>query len=269
MSTSDQDKSQPQEERSKEEQEDASSYYAQGDAKGSYDAEAEFAKPVPSVEKSQEEMSMLKVVAYLSFGLAALAIVFILFFIRDLDHRVGGVGTAISSLEEMIAPLKKEMNDSFTKVNEDISGLKAKVGDTERRVAVSELKRALIAVQGMGLGENSEAKAKSDQVIASIQSLLGDFGSGEAHPEAAPTSTQPAGVVKVEEAPEIELPVVEEAVEEHAPVAEEHTDEAAPEPMAEAEHTPEVEEPTEGASSDEGEGEETGSDGEDEEEEDE
>ena len=121
----------------------------------------------------------------------------------------------------------------------------------------------------MGLDENSEAKAKSDKVVASIQSLLGDFGSGEAHPEAAPTSTQPAGVVKVEEAPEIELPVVEEAVEEHAPVAEEHTDEAASEPMAEAEHTPEVEESTEGASSNEGEGEETGSDGEDEEEEDE
>jgi hypothetical protein len=268
MSTSDQDKSQPQEDRRKEEQEDASSYYAQGDAKSGYDAEAEFAKPVPLVEKSQEEMSMLKVVAYLGFGLAALAIVFILFFIRDLDHRVGGMGTAVSSLEEIIAPLKKEMNDTFTKVNEDISGLKAKVGDTERRVAVSELKRALIAVQGMGLDKNSEAKAKSDQVIASIQSLLGDFGSGEAEPNAAPTSTQPAGVVKVEEAPEIELPVVEEAVEEHAPVAEEHTDEATPEPMAEAEHTPEVEEPTEEASSDEGEGE-TGSDGEDEDEEDE
>jgi len=122
----------------------------------------------------------------------------------------------------------------------------------------------------MGLDENSEAKAKSDQVIASIQSLLGDFGSGEAQPDTAPTSIQPAGVVSVEEAPaEIELPVVEEAVEEHAPAAEEHTDEAAPEPMAEAERTPEVEEPAEGASSDEGEGEETGSDGEDEEEEDE
>jgi hypothetical protein len=264
MSTSDQDKSQPQEERKKEEQEDASSYYAQGEAKSSYDAETEFAKPVPPVEKSQEEMSMLKVVAYLGFGLAALAIVFILFFIRDLDHRVGGMGTAVSSLEEVIAPLKKEMNESFIKVKEDISGLKAKVGDTERRVAVSELKRALIAVQGMGLDENSEAKAKSDQVIASIQSLLGDFGSGEAQPDTAPTSIQPAGVVSVEEAPaEIELPVVEE----HAPVAEEHTDEAAPEPKAEAEHTPVVEEPAEGASSDEGEGEETGSDDEDEEDE--
>jgi len=269
MSASDQDKSQPQEERRKEEQEDASSYYAQGDAKSSYDAEAEFGKPVPPVERTQEEMSMLKVVAYLSFGLAALAIIFILFFIRDLDHRVGGMGTAVSSLEETIAPLKKEINDSFVKVNEDISGLKAKIGDSERRVAVSELKRALIAVQGMGLDGNSEAKAKSDQVIASIQSLLGDFGGGEAQPDAAPTSIQPAGVVKVEEAPEIELPVVEEAAEEHAPVAEEHIDEAAPETMAEAEPTPEAEEPTEEASSDEGESEEAGGDGEGEEEEDE
>ena len=96
-----------------EETEDPTAYYAQGDAKDGFDEEMEFSKPVPPVENAQEEVSLTKAVAYLGFGLAALAIIFILFFIRDLDDRVGGVDSAVNSLEEKIAPLKKEVRDSF------------------------------------------------------------------------------------------------------------------------------------------------------------
>ena len=64
----------------KEEKEDPTAYYAQGDSKDSFNEEIEFSKPVPPVENAHEEMSLLKAVAYLGFGLAALAIVFILFF---------------------------------------------------------------------------------------------------------------------------------------------------------------------------------------------
>ena len=76
----------------REETEDPTEYYAQGDSKENFDEESEFSKPVPPIGKRAEEMSLLKAVAYLGFGLAALAIVFILFFIRDLDDRVGGDG---------------------------------------------------------------------------------------------------------------------------------------------------------------------------------
>ena len=237
MSTSDQDKSQDMDEMKKEEQEDASSYYAQGDSKDSHDEEAEFSKPISAVNKAREEMSLLKAVAYLGFGLAALSIIFILFFIRDLDDRVGGVDSAVSNLEEMIAPLKKEVQDSLRKVNADISGLKTKMDASERRLAVMELKRALIAVQAMGLGKDPELMAKTDQVVASIQSLLGEFGVGGVQPTPAPVAP-PAGEIKVQEAPQIELPVVEEA----APPAEESAEETAPEPVASAEETPEIEE---------------------------
>ena len=74
-----------------EETEDSTEYYAQGDSKETFDEESELTKPVPQLEKAAEEMSLLKAIAYLGFGLATLAIIFILFFIRDLDHRVGGV----------------------------------------------------------------------------------------------------------------------------------------------------------------------------------
>ena len=52
----------------KEEAEDPTAYYAQGDSKESFDEELELSKPVPSVEKTTEEMNLLKAVAYLGFG---------------------------------------------------------------------------------------------------------------------------------------------------------------------------------------------------------
>ena len=156
MTSSDQDKDNPSSEDriekiKKEEKEDSAAYYSQGDSKDDYNEEVEFRRPIPPVEEAREEMSLLKAVAYLGFGLAALAIVFILFFIRDLDDRVGGVDSAVISLEEKIAPLRKEVKDSLEKVNADITGLKEKMNDGESRLAITELKRALVAIQSMKL----------------------------------------------------------------------------------------------------------------------
>ena len=139
MTSSDQDKENPSSEDSvekikKEEKEDPAAYYAQGDSKDDFNEEVEFSKPVPPVEKAGEDISLTKAVAYLGFGLAALAIVFILFFIRDLDDRVGGVDSAVSSLEEKIAPLKKEVKDNLEKMKSDIAGLKGKMNDNENQV---------------------------------------------------------------------------------------------------------------------------------------
>jgi len=182
----------------------------------------------------QEEMNMLKAVAFLGFGMAALAIIFILFFVRDLDTRVVGMDGTVTNLEEKIAPLRKNMDDGFLKVNEDISGLKKKVGNYERTMAVMELKRALVTVQEMSLGNSPDIKAKSGEVVAGIEALLTELGTGT-----LTTKGMPAGIVSLEEAPVAAPAVTEEPAEE--PVAEEPTEEAETLVSAEVASEPEVE----------------------------
>ena len=269
MTTDDQGKEETPQERldeiKREEKEDASDYYSQGSSKDNVNEEAELSRPVAPVKQEHEEMNMLKAVAFLGFGMAALAIIFILFFVRDLDTRVMGMDGTVTSLEEKIAPLQKHVDDSFKKVNEDISGLKRKVGNYERMMAVMELKRTLVTVQGMSMGNSPNVKAKSGEVIAGIESLLTELGAG-------PSTNQgmPAGVVSLEEAPAF-LTVIEEpallpeATEEtnaEPGLEPEATEETNAEPALEPEAT--ESEPVEEAESSEG-GEE---DGDDEEEED-
>lgn len=230
MTTDDQGKEKRLEEIKQEEKEDASGYYSQESSKDNVSEEAEYSKPVVPVQKEREEMNMLKAVAFLGFGMAALAIIFILFFVRDLDTRVMGMDGAVTSLEEKIAPLKRHVDDSFRKINEDISGLKNKVGNYERMMAVMELKRALVTVQEMSMGNSPDIEAKSGEVVVGIEALLTEL-------EAGPTATKslPAGIVSLEEAPlvteESAAPVEEAMAEEPAPAEETHADaEAAPEP---------------------------------------
>ncbi|MBT5550504.1 MAG: hypothetical protein HOJ79_08490 [Nitrospina sp.] len=248
-----------------EEKEDASDYYAQGVSKGNVNEAAEFNKPVAPVPAEHEEMNMLKAVAFLGFGMAALAIIFILFFVRDLDTRVMGMDGTVTSLEEKIVPLRKHVDDGLNKVNKDISGLKNKLGNYERTMAVMELKRALVTVQEMSLGNSPDVKAKSGEVVAGIESLLVELGAGT-----QPSTGMPAGIVSLEEAP-ASTPAEEPAHAEE-PVAEEPAAEepAAEEPVAEAEavatEEPAEEAPAEEASEESSEG---GDDDEEEEEDDE
>jgi hypothetical protein len=204
-----------------EEKEDASTYYEQGESKDKVNEEAELSKPVEDVNAQKEEMNMLKAVAFLGFGMAALAIIFILFFVRDLDTRVVDVDGAVTSLEEKIAPLRKHVDVSLEKVNQDIAGLDSKIGNYERVMAVMELKRALVTVQEMSMGNSANVAAKSNQVVAGIESLLVELG-------ARTSSTKmPAGIVSLEEAPA--APLVEQAAPAKEPVhAEEPVEEAAP-----------------------------------------
>jgi hypothetical protein len=235
MTTDDQGKEKKPQERldeiKREEKEDASSYYSQESSKDNVNEEAELSKPVPPVQQEHEEMNMLKAVAFLGFGMAALSIIFILFFVRDLDTRVMGMDGTVSSLEEKIVPLKKHVDDSLSKVNEDIIGLKNKVGNYERMMAVMELKRALVTVQEIFMGNSSNIKAKSREVVAGIEVLLTELG-------AVPSSTQgmPAGIVSLEEAPA----VPEETHETTEPAHEPEVTESAPEPEA-TESSPEPE----------------------------
>ena len=230
------------EEIKKEEKEDASTYYQQGESKDKVNEEAELSKPVEDVNAQKEEMNMLKAVAFLGFGMAALAIIFILFFVRDLDTRVVDVDGAVTSLEEKIAPLRKHVDASLEKVNQDIAGLDSKIGNYERVMAVMELKRALVTVQEMSMGNSANVTAKSNQVVAGIESLLVELGAGTS------AAKMPAGIVSLEEAPApvaddhaapAEEPVhAEEPVEEAAPAEEAAAEE---EPAAEEEHAAEEE----------------------------
>ena len=221
------------EEIKREEKEDASSYYAQGDTKDNVNEEAELSKPVEDINARKEEMNMLKAVAFLGFGMAALAIIFILFFVRDLDTRVVDVDGAVTTLEEKMAPLRQHVDDSIAKVNQDIAGLDNKIGSYERVMAVMELKRALVTVQGMSMGNSANIQSKSNQVVAEIESLLVELGAK------AGAGGMPAGIVSLEEAPAApEVPAEEPVhVEEPAAAIEEPPVDEEPAPAASTEIT--------------------------------
>ena len=239
-------------------QEDASSYYAQGKSEDDAVTEEDFNKPVPPVNAEKEDMSMMKALAYLGFGMGALAIIVILFFLRDLDHKVGNVDAAVGTLEEKFAPLKQEVDDKLAKINADVSQLQNRFGNYERQAAVTELKRALVAIQTVTENTNPDVQKKSDQVIASIENLLRELGdgtpgrapaSGSVAPTSAPAPSAPASEEKpfkiileqpsadpapMAEAHPVEEPVaeaapVEPAMEEPAPAAEEPAEEPAAE----------------------------------------
>ena len=202
-------------------QEDASSYYAQGKSDDDEMTEAEFNKPVPKVDEDKEEMNLTKALAYLGFGMGALAIIVILFFLRDLDHKVGDVDAAMGTLEQKLGPLKQEMDDSLAKVNADMSQLKERFGNFERQAAVTELKRALVAIQTVTENTAPDVKAKSNQVVASIENLLQELGAGPAGSAPAPAVTAPAPAVTPAEEKPFEI-ILEQPSAETTPMAEAH-----------------------------------------------
>jgi len=254
-------------------QEDASSYYAQGKAKDDALTEEDFNKPVAPVDEEKEDMNMMKALAYLGFGFGALAIIVILFFLRNLDHKVGNVDAAVGTLEEQFGPLKQEVDDKLAKINADVSQLQDRFGNYERQAAVTELKRALVAIQTVTENTNPDVQAKSDQVVASIENLLRELGAESPGKATTPGAVAPASTPTLAPAAE-EKPfkiILEQPSEEPAPMAEAHpveepVVEAAPvEPPAE-EPAPAAEEP---AAEEASGGDDEGSDDEEDEEEDE
>lgn len=161
----------------KEGAEDASSYYAQGDKGEEHDLKGEYNKSLPPVDSATEEFNLVRTLSYLAFGGAALALVFILFFI---NKKVDGVGKELGEL----APFKKEVGEHIVKLVGDLDKLKGRVEQNEKSTMVMELKRALVTVEGVTADSSPEIKAKSAQAVAGIQSLLDELGAGS---KAAPT----------------------------------------------------------------------------------
>lgn len=239
-----------------EEKEDASTYYAQGSSGSKGLTEAEFNEPIPPVDPEEEEMSLLKAVAFLGFGMAALAIIFILFFIRDLNSKVGDVDAAINTIETKFGPIKQTMESGFARIDQDVSDLKGKVGNYEKMVAVMELKRAKVAIQEVTANSDPELQSKSGQLIANIDSLLNDLGAGDG--SAAPAMAAPAAAAPAMEA----APAHEEPAHEPEPVEEAAVEEA---PATEEDATGVIELASEGESEDSQEAEESEDSGESEE----
>tara|TARA_B100000686_G_scaffold349174_1_gene441923 strand:+ start:2817 stop:3779 length:963 start_codon:yes stop_codon:yes gene_type:complete len=165
-----------------EEKEDASSYYTQGDPKEEGLTSTDYEKPVDPIDSGAEEMSFLKTVAFLGFGLAALAIVFILFFIRDLDERVvytdqkvDSTASTVAKLDEEMEPFKQEVSAKISSISANVDKLEDKVSDYERMMAIMELKRAMVTIQEVMDGSDPAVKSKSEEVVGSIRSLLGEL----------------------------------------------------------------------------------------------
>ena len=178
-------------------QQDSGGNYAEDDSEEKGLTEEEFNQPVPPVDPEEEEMSLLKAVAFLGFGMAALAIIFILFFIRDLGNKVGDVDAAVNTLEERFGPLKTQVETGFAQLNQDVGQLKEKVGNYEKMIAIMELKRAKVAIQEATANAAPEIQARSSQVISHIDNMLADLGAGEAgaapvSPAMAPAAPAPA-----------------------------------------------------------------------------
>jgi len=223
------------EEIKREEKEDASTYYASGDTHEKDTTESDMNKPIPPVDEEKEEMSLLKAVAYLGFGMAAIAIVFMLFFLRSLDERVLDVDSSVAKLGAELAPFKKEVDDNFAKVNGDFDQLKDKIGKYQRVLTIMELKRAMVSIQEVTNGATPEVRAKADDVMGSIKTLLQQLGEGKAG-EAVPGATDPS--IEHEMAPEAET--TPEPAHEPEPESEAAT-EPEGEPEAETETTAAVE----------------------------
>lgn len=245
------------EEIKQEAQEDASSYYDQGKSEDDTMTAQDLEKPVPPVNQEKEEMNLMKALAYLGFGMGALAIIVILFFLRDLDHKVGDVDAAVGTLEEKFGPLKMEVDEKLAKVNADVSQLQNRFGNFERQAAVTELKRALVSIQTVTENTNPDVQAKSDQVVASIENLLRELGAGSPGTARMPGSTAPASAPASAAPASQDKPfeiILEQPAAEPAPMAEAHppaepvAEEMAP-AEAPAEEAPSAEEPAAKASS--------------------
>lgn len=169
----------------KESAEDASSYYAQGDKHDEHDYKSEYSKPLPPIDSEKEEFNLVRTLSYLAFGGAALALVFILFFInKKVD----------SMSKEVLAPFKKEVGEHLLKLTESADKLQNRVEVYEKNMMIMELKKALATVEGISTIESSpEVKNKSAVVASSIQSLLDELGAKPSvAPEAVPTEGKPA-----------------------------------------------------------------------------
>mgnify|MGYP001300518490 CR=1 FL=1 len=193
-----------------------------------------------------------------------IAIVFILFFIRDLDQRVVTTDKKVDSnfstvakLDEKIEPFKQEVEGRIQKLNSDVDELQTKFGDYERMMAVMELKRAMVTIQEVMGGSDQEVKSKAGMVINSIQSLLGELGSGSSDsktivsaPSALDSTSEDKSIVEkevVEETISVEEETVSDGEEEV--LTEEEIVSTAEEPVAQ-----EVADEVEGLEDEEGEG---------------
>jgi predicted extracellular nuclease len=163
--------------------------------------------------------------------------------------------------------LRQEVDQKLAGVQGDVNDLKSRFGNYERQVVVTELKRALVSIQGITGNAPEDVQNKSTQVVASIQSLLDELeGKSTGAPitpmtTPAPETTAPAPVEesaaedKEEEAASETVTATEETTTEEAPVGQiELESEGAQSESEEGEEFPESGESEEAAAEEEDEG---------------
>lgn len=267
------------EEIKREANEDASSYYAQGESKED-DLKAEYSKPLSAIDPVQEQFNMMKALTVLAVGGVIVGVGFIWFMVKNLDHELRGVqanveqeqgkvsametqmlgvGAAIKTLDEKFEPFKQEVTANISGIKEKIGGLQGQMDAAERKAKILRLKRAILTLREMG-GPETEAS------IQNLESLIdqlrgGTSGTASSGAEAASegeAAAEEAGAEVVEGEGGEEAPAEEESAGAEAAGAEEAEGEeaAAEEEPAEGEEAEEEEAPAEEESAEAGEAEE-------------
>ena len=178
----------------REEREDASTYYEQGQT-ADLSAEESYSSspPIEPISKEQEEKSFLKTIAIVGLGAAGLALVFNFYFISDLETRftslsendrkidasLGKLDTDIKGvMEELekattsVSELDRKVNSSNEETKKSIHQLKSAISGYEKKMAIMELKRALVAIKGVTSNAGPEVVSSSKNVISNIEGLL-------------------------------------------------------------------------------------------------
>lgn len=107
----------------REEREDASAYYEQGEAAGHSAEEV----PTEPIDKKQETIGLLTTITIVTLSVAGLALVLSFYFISDLETRVSGMDASISkaseTIEASVAKLDKDLKTLDEKVNSVLNKL--------------------------------------------------------------------------------------------------------------------------------------------------
>lgn len=133
-------------------------------------------KSVQKTDSGEKSSFLSNFIAFISFGLAVLALFFVFTVMKKVDNNIGQIKSSVKTLEAKTSSFKAEVNEKLGYVDFEIDDLKSKVKKSQRMAAIVELKRALVTVQDASLVESSpELKAKSRQLVSNIESFLQDL----------------------------------------------------------------------------------------------
>ncbi len=160
----------------REEREDASAYYEQGEA-AEYSAEE--VNPTKPIDKEQEAIGLLKTIIMVALGVAGLALILNFYFIADLETRVSGMNVSISKTGETIETAVAKLDKDLKTLDEKIDSILKNLEDISALSLSGQNKEALAEEQDEEATEESEegdeeASAEEQDEEATEESEEGD-----------------------------------------------------------------------------------------------